>query len=150
MPAETRTETGYPTREYRETREEQVDEKTWGIFSHLSLLTYLFGGVLAFLGPMIMWLVGKDKSPVIEQHAKSALNFGITVSIIALVLWILGPVMAFTVATAIPGLAVVLGAVVTLGWIVLFVFWLVFMILGTVSASKGEVYKYPVSFRFVN
>lgn len=121
--------------------ERPVDVKTWGIFAHLSSITYILGGVLAFLGPLVVWLIGKDKASTIDMHGKEALNFGITVSIFALGIW----VVTF-LATAFLGL---LGILVNLLWLALFVFWVVFMIIGTVKAGQGVVYHYPVSFRMV-
>lgn len=142
MSAETPTHTG--TRTYQEPRQTEtgtVDVKTWGIFTHLSSLTYILGGVLAFLGPLIVWLVGKDKAPMIDAHGKEALNFGITVSILAVGIWVLAALATFTFGA--------MGALVNLLWIALFVFWVVFMIIATVKASQNVVYHYPVSMRLV-
>ena len=51
------------------------DDKTMGMIAHLS------GIVTGFIGPLVIWLINKDKSDkawVIEE-AKEALNFQITV-----------------------------------------------------------------------
>ena len=36
---------------------------------------------LPFVGPLIVWLIKKDQSPFVDDQAKEALNFQITVSI---------------------------------------------------------------------
>lgn len=142
MPAETPTST--PTRTYQEPQRTEtgtVDVKTWGIFAHLSSLTYVLGGVLAFLGPLVVWLSGRDKAPMIDAHGKEALNFGITVSLLAVGVWVVA--LLATVAFG------PFGALVNVLWIALFAFWLIFMIIATVKAGQNVVYHYPVAMRMV-
>ena len=77
-----------------------AEEKQWAMFAHLSallggLLTGAVGGWGCFLGPLIIWLVKKDTMPFVNDQAKEALNFNITVAAIFLVLWILTVVTLF-------------------------------------------------------
>lgn len=109
----------------------EIDEKSWALFTHLSLLTNLLSG-LAFLGPLVIWLVNKDKSPTLDAHGKEALNFGITITIAN----VIGAVL----------MIVLIGFLV---WLAAFVVWLIFMIQGTMAANKGEMYRYPMSIRFI-
>ena len=52
------------------------EEKTHAMLCHLlSFTAYVgipFGNVL---GPLIMWLVSKDKSAFVDRHGKAAVNF---------------------------------------------------------------------------
>lgn len=82
-----------------------------------------------FLGPLIVWIVGKDQSPFVDEEGKKALNFGILVSI-----------------------AYVLAIIPFLGWLI----WLAALILAIIfgvqgwnSASKGIPYKYPFNVNWV-
>jgi uncharacterized Tic20 family protein len=88
---------------------------------------------LGFLGPLIVLLVQGGKSPFVRQHAVEALNFNITVLIAAIVSFILVFVLIGLVLLAIVGIV-----------------WLVCTILGTVAASRGEAYRYPLTLRLVS
>ena len=71
------------------------DQRQWAMFAHLSallggLLTSAVGGWGWFLGPLVIWLMKKETMPFVEDQAKEALNFNITVTIVFLVLMLLG------------------------------------------------------------
>jgi len=116
-----------------------AESRNWAMAAHLSALAgALLGGLPAFLGPLIVWLVRRNDDPFAEAHAKEALNFQI-----------------FTVLL---GVAVVLIGVLTLGLaflvaLVLFIpaliFWLIFIVQATSAASARRPYRYPVSVRLI-
>ena len=97
----------------------------------MAMLCHLLGILTAFLGPLIIWLIKKDQSPFVDDQGKEALNFQITL------------VIAHAVA----------GAAVCLHWgilnIVIWVFAVVFGIMGSVAANRGEKYRYPVALRLI-
>jgi uncharacterized Tic20 family protein len=108
-----------------------ADEKTWGMLAHLSGLVASFVG-LPFLGPLIVMLTKGKESRWVEQHAKEALNFNITVTA---ALWLSAILMACLVGfllVPVVGLAA-----------------LVFSIMAGLKANNGETYRYPVSVRLV-
>ncbi|MEZ0492114.1 DUF4870 domain-containing protein [Kineococcus sp. TBRC 1896] len=116
------------------------DERMWGMFGHLSAIAASFIS-LPFLGPLIIFLVFKDRSGFVRGHSAEALNMTISVIVYELAL---GLVLGlFTLVT--------FGA----GFIFLWVAWippvvfLVFTILAAVAANRGEVYRYPLIFRLV-
>jgi uncharacterized Tic20 family protein len=102
------------------------DDKT------IALLAHLLGIFTGFIGALVIYLVKKDSSPFVERHAREALNFQITMAIAAFV-----------------------GVVLTLVLIGIFVLIavsianIVFCILATLAASKGEEYRYPFALRLV-
>ncbi|MFN9715071.1 MAG: DUF4870 domain-containing protein [Planctomycetota bacterium] len=102
------------------------EERTWALASHLS------GIVLGLLGPLIVWLIQKEKMPFVDDQGKEALNFQITV--------LIGYVVSF--ATACLYIGFVLMPVVIIGNII-------FCILGAVAANRGEAYRYPVTLRLI-
>jgi uncharacterized Tic20 family protein len=104
----------------------ESDEKTWGIISHISIP--FFG----FIGPLIAYLIYKDRSEWLKQTTTEALNFSILYSIAYLI----------SVIT----ISVVIGLIL---WPLVFIVALIFCILGTIAASKHEFYKYPVNVRFI-
>ena len=69
---------GYPQQPYAQPGMAPVsesDEKTWGIISHISIP--FFG----FIGPLIAYLIYKDRSEWLKQTTTEALNFSILYSI---------------------------------------------------------------------
>lgn len=122
-------------------------ERQWAMFAHLSaliggLLTSVVGGWGTFAGPLIIWLLKKDAMPFVDDQAKEALNFNITVALIALVMT--GVFGFFTVITLGLGLIVVVPVV---GAFVLV--WLVLTVLAAIKANEGVAYRYPFTLRLV-
>ncbi len=99
------------------------DEKTMAILSHV--LTFVAG----FVAPLIIYLIKKDESAFVREHAKESLNFQITIFILIIVLVI-----------SIIGILLI--------WLV-GILALVFVILATVKASEGKLYRYPFSLRLI-
>ncbi|MFY8123518.1 MAG: DUF4870 domain-containing protein [Silanimonas sp.] len=108
------------------------------MFSHLSSLSGLIIPLGNILGPLILWLVKKDTMPFVEDQAKEALNFNITLGIIGIVLTII------TVVTF--GIGAVL--TVPLG-ILLGIAWLVLTIMAGLKANEGQYYRYPFALRLI-
>jgi uncharacterized protein len=99
------------------------DERTMAILSHI--LTIVCG----FLAPLIIYLVKKDESKYVAEHAKESLNFQITILIacIVLVCTIVGILFVWLV----PLLGVI------------------FEIIATINASDNKIYRYPMSIRII-
>ena len=107
------------------------DEKLWSTLTHLSPLVAGIIG-LPFLGPLIAYLVLRDRGPFVRWHTAQALNFQLTV------------LLAYIVS----GLL----AIVVIGFFLLVAVWvvsIVFMIMAAVAANRGEYYKYPLTITFV-
>lgn len=127
-PPQQYSQPGYPQQPYAAAGQAPVsesDEKTWGIVSHISIP--FFG----FIGPLIGYLLYKDRSPFLKQVTTEALNFGILFTIIQ----IAGSILSF----------------ITFGLINLaaFIVALIFCIMATMAASRHEFYKYPINARFL-
>ncbi|MGA1056714.1 MAG: DUF4870 domain-containing protein [Phycisphaerales bacterium] len=114
--------------------ESSPEQRTWAMLGHLSAFAAFvlpaFGNVI---GPLIVWLVKKDSMPFAADQAKEALNFNITVSILAVVF-----VALVFLLIGIP-LLVVLG-----------ISWLVLTIVGAIKANSGVAYRYPFCLRLVS
>lgn len=100
----------------------------------MGLLTHLSGIVLGFIGPLIFWLIYRERSGFLNDQGKEALNFNITVALAYVVAYIL---MLVTF-----GLLFFLPILVWIGA-------LVFQILGGMAANKLQQYRYPVNLRLV-
>lgn len=118
------------------------EERGWGAAAHLSAFVgaWIF---LAFLGPLVVWLLGRERHPFIDHHAKEALNFNLTFLLIGVV----GGIVAFVgvVVTLGFGLLAVLPAAAILGLV-----WIILPIIAAVKAWDGEGYRYPLTIRFVS
>jgi uncharacterized Tic20 family protein len=100
----------------------EKDERLYATIAHAGVIT-------GFLLPLIMWLIGKDRSSFVDEEAKKALNFGIIISI-----------------------AYVLSAIPVIGWILwiaAIIASLVFGIQGAMKANVREPYTYPFNLNLV-
>ncbi|MGH3650161.1 MAG: DUF4870 domain-containing protein [Acidimicrobiia bacterium] len=112
-------------------------QQTWRVMAHVSALIQ-FVGIPSVVGPLVVWLIRRE-DPVVEPHARAALNFQLSL----LIYFVAGIVIAFLAALTIVGL--VLTAVILGLLLVLLLLEIVFAILGTLAASRGELYQYPMS-----
>ncbi|WP_349309201.1 DUF4870 domain-containing protein [Microbacterium sp. MM2322] len=103
------------------------DEKLWSTLVHLS------GILFYFVGPLVIYLVLRDRGPFVRAHSAAALNFQLTILIAALV----------CIPLAFFGIGVLL--LIAVG-----VFALVIEILAAVKANQGQWYTPPLSIRFVS
>ncbi len=109
------------------------DEQTWGVLVHaggFAGLAVPFGNVIA---PLVVWLLKKDETRFVDESGIRALNFQLTWSIVLLV----------TALSVLAGVGLLLFPLAVLGWLTL-------TVLGTVEASRGEVYDYPLTIGFVD
>lgn len=99
------------------------DERTLAILCHvLTIFFWIFP-------PLIIYLIKKDESKFVAEHAKESLNFQITFGIvaIALIITIVGILLLW-----------VLGIVV-----------LVLVIIASIKASENKLYRYPLTLRLI-
>jgi uncharacterized Tic20 family protein len=108
------------------------DDKQWAMFAHLSaiLTTYTMG--MGFLGPLIIWLIKKDQSKFVDDQAKEALNFHLTL--------LIGELIGIATVCFIVGIFILIG---------LGVFSLVMSLIAGLKANNGEWYRYPLTIRFL-
>lgn len=102
------------------------DEKTLALLAHIITL------VSSFLGPLIIYLIKKDDSKFVAEHAKESLNFQITMALAAIVSSIL--------------ILILIGIVLL--WLVS-ITTLVLVIIATIKASEGKKYRYPFCIRLI-
>lgn len=109
-----------------------AEARQWAMFAHLSaLIGYLipFGSII---GPLVVWQIKKNEMPFVDDQGKEALNFQITVAILAIVAILL--------------ILILIG--ILLLW-VLAIADLVFIIIAAIAANNGQTYRYPFAFRFI-
>lgn len=100
----------------------------------LALITHLSGIVLGFIVPLIIWLVNKDKADkgFLNDQAKEALNFQITL----LIIYVIGTVLT----------VILIGVVINLAaWIAC----IILSIMAALKANEGVAYRYPFALRLI-
>jgi len=104
------------------------DDKTMAMIGHLS------GIIAGFIGPLVIWLINKDKADKewLNGQAKEALNFQITIAI--------GWVAAIALSMILIGF--LLYPVLLIGNIIL-------CIMAGMKANEGVDYKYPFAIRLI-
>jgi uncharacterized protein len=115
-----------------------AEDRQWGMFAHLSALAGLFAAGMTFIGPLVVWLIKKDQSKFVDDQGKEALNFHLNVLLYTIVL------VVISFATCGFGLFVtapLLGA--------LAIYAIVMPIVAGLAANRGELYRYPLTFRVI-
>ena len=124
-----------------------AEPRNWAVVAHVSGLAVglIASPVLAFLGPLVVHLLRRDRDPFSAAHARAALNFQLTVllavvgvGVLAIPIVVVG-VLTLGVGLLVLGVAAVAGAVL----------WFVVPILGAVAANRGEPYDPPLTVTFV-
>jgi len=88
-----------------------------------------FGNIV---GPLVFWLWKKADNPAVDEHGKEALNFQISMTIWTLIC--LASMFVF-VGFILAPIAVITNIVLT--------------IIASIKASNGELYRYPLTIRFI-
>lgn len=117
------------------------EQQTWRVLAHASAFIQLLG-IPSLMGPLVVWVVRRD-DPIVEPHARAALNFQLSLFIYFLV----GGVAALIAFLTIVGIGVAI--LIGVALFVLFILELVFALMATLAASRGELYVYPMSLQLI-
>ena len=104
---------------------------TYCMLIHLSQFSTFIVPLFGIIVPILLWLLNKDKNPMVDQHGKIVLN------------WMLS-VIIYTIASIL--LTIVVIGIIPL--IALVITGIVFPIIGAIKANDGIVWKYPLSIPF--
>jgi len=115
------------------------NERTFG------MLVHLLGIFTGFLGPLVIWLIKKDEMPFVDDQGKEALNLQITALFVFMALFILLIMLSWLNST----FGLILGILLMLLWVAFGISVLVFQIMATVAANKGQYYRHPVCLRLL-
>jgi len=109
----------------------------WQVLAHASAFVQVVG-IPSLVGPLVIWLMKRD-DPAVEPHARAALNFQLSL----LIYFIGGTILAVLFALTVIGLVISIPLLIFL--FVLVILELVFALLASLAASRGELYDYPLS-----
>ena len=97
-----------------------------------ALLGFFIPGAAHILAPLVVWLVKRGESAEVNEHGKESLNFQLSMLIYSIIAGIL--------------------TLVLIGFVllpILHVLNVVFVILASLRASEGTLYRYPLTIRFL-
>jgi uncharacterized protein len=107
--------------------------RTWCMLAHATALVGFLVPVAGHIvGPLIVWLAKRQDSPEIDAHGKESMNFQISMLIWNIIAGIL--------------VLVVIGIPIL---ILLHVLNIIFVIIASIQASEGKLYRYPLAIRLI-
>jgi uncharacterized Tic20 family protein len=107
-------------------------ERNWAMLCHLSAFAgffFPFGGII---GPLICWLTRRDESSWVNINGKASLNFQLS--------------MLLYMVLAIPLCFIIIGIPIVM---LLGTLKVICIIIASVKAPKGELFRYPLVIPFI-
>ena len=101
----------------KELQEKNLTERKWATAIHASAFAGMLFPLALALGPLLIWMLKKHESDYLDVQGKKAINFQLTILVLAFVCSLVGalikPIFALAVMTVIGGLVfAVMAAVV--------------------------------------
>ncbi|MFB2108775.1 DUF4870 domain-containing protein [Staphylococcus aureus] len=118
----------------------------------MAMLIYLLSLFTSIIGPLIIWLLKKDESKLVDRAGKNYLNYTISYIIWSIVLVVITFIGVFLIATDIDFI-IIIGFIITfIGILSIFAFSIlsfVFTIIVCVKYYNGQEYVIPLTIRFI-
>ena len=108
------------------------DQRMWAMIAHLSAFAYYVSGVGHILGPLIVWFAKRDGNPFVDDQAKEALNFQISVTIYG--------IGAAILCVILMGIPLLIG---------IHIFQIVCIVIAAIKANDGVAFRYPLNLRLI-
>jgi len=108
--------------------------RTWCMLAHATALVGFLVPVAGHIvGPLIVWLSKRQDSPEIDAHGKESMNFQIS-----MLIW---NVIAGILCLVLIGIPIL---------ILLHILNIIFVIVASIQASEGKLYRYPLAIRLIS
>lgn len=107
-------------------------ERNWAMFCHLSAFASFFFPFGGIIGPIICWLSKRDESMWVNINGRNSLNFQLS--------------MLLYMVLALPLILIIIGIPII---IMLVVLKIICIVIASVKASKGELFRYPLMIPFI-
>ncbi len=115
-------------------------DRLWPVLCHASSLLGFFLPLCGhIIGPLVVWLLKRDESAEVNEHGKESLNFQISMFIYASVLGVVTFILMF----------VLVGFLLLPLFAVLFLADVILVIIASLKANEGELYRYPFTIRLI-
>lgn len=118
----------------------ESDARTWAALVNVAAVLgmVLSGGTLTIVAVLVIWLVFKERSALVDFHGKQQMNLALTTIVAA--------VVGFTVSLITLGLGFFLFIPAIVAYAI---YTFVMSILAAVAANRGEYYVIPAIIRFI-
>ena len=136
------------------------DETSHAAIIHISALSSLLGIPFgSMVGPLITWMIWRNESSFVDENGKEALNFNLSIFLYQFLLLIIGlilflsPVLSalatenpdpVSVVLSLPGLWILV-----FGFGLLSLFRIILILVATIKAGNGEMFRYPLTIRLI-
>ena len=118
----------------------ESEARTWAMLVHLiAVLGQLVsGGLLGFIAPLVIWLLYRQRSALVDFHGRQNLNLQLTLLVVG--------IAAFAVGALTWGV----GLLITLPlWGAYWIYALVVSIIAGIKAQSGEYYRIRFNIPFI-
>jgi uncharacterized protein len=141
----------------------QETQNNNALFIHLSALSNLFIPLGNLIFPIVLWQAFKKEGAFVDHHGKEAVNFNLSFFIYSIVIVIVfiasllgvifnsfqmnelnNPDQVFEIIFSSGGILFSLFVLILLG-----IFKFILIILAAIKAGQGELYRYPLTIRFI-
>jgi hypothetical protein len=116
--------------------------RSLSMWAHLGPLLASLVGIPGIIAALVFWLIGRDKSALVDHNGKESMNFQLSVLIVGLASGAVFTIL--TIVTVGLGLFLIIPAV-----LMAVVFIIVWQIQGAVAANNGQYYRYPMNWRMI-
>ena len=142
-------------------------QKNIATFIHLSTFSRFFFPLGNIIGPLLLWVLNKDKSKFVDTHGKQAINFQLSIFLYAIILGTLSiPFFVFKLFNGVdfinfngfdnfhinitnPSPLLLIGGGLGAIAILAFIIELALIINASLKARDGELYNYPLTINFL-
>ena len=112
---------------------EATNVRMWTVLVHaIALIGFFVPWAGHIVGPLVIWLAKREESPQIDEHGKESVNFQISMLIYSAVAAILCIILI--------GIPIL---------ILLHILNVVFVIIASIQASDGKLFRYPLAIRLI-
>lgn len=110
-------------------------DRRWAMACHLiALAGFLVPPIIAsIVATLVLWLIKREDSPLIDDQGREALNFQITIFLYAIASVMMIPLLGL-------GILLLVGVVV---------FDFIYILVAAVKASEGVAFRYPACIRLI-
>jgi uncharacterized Tic20 family protein len=118
----------------------ESDARMWSMLLHIlaAVALVLSAGTVAFVVPLVIWLIFRERSALVDHHGRNNLNLQLTALLVMIVGFSLGMVTL--------GIGFIFTAPLMLAY---GLYALIISIVAGVKANNGEYYKIPVVIPFI-
>ena len=109
------------------------EERTWGMLVHIAAFTGFIIPVpgVNFIAPLLIWLLKKEEMPFVDDQGKQAMNFQLSLLVMAFVCFALMYIGIGFLLIALLG-----------------IYAFVMIVIAAIKANEGVVYRYPFTIQF--